>query len=273
MDTRFWGPAGWKLFHLVAHTFTYSSEKAILYAAFFDTLPFILPCKFCRSSLTDYYRQHPYMVGNGFIGPTLDLRKWMYTIHDCVNRKLASQGLHPTPSPPFRQVLARYDRLAACPWNKQLMLIWDFLFAVGYHHPTEKHLYAKPIPECPSEAKSCRVADGERNKWNVLPMKQRTMWFKRFWSLLPVVMPQEMSDAWTKAAIQHPPVLQTRASTISWLWKMRCTLDRTFHDPYTAICKRISVHSSDCATQKGVWTCRRRTKKRVAARKTRKNKK
>jgi hypothetical protein len=130
------------MLHLIAHTYTYTAENAVLYAAFFETLPYILPCKFCRASLTDYYHQHPFALGNSFMNPLLDLPRWMYTIHNCVNDKLRTQGLQPTSNPTFQRVKRTYDLLVSVPWKQQLTLFWDFLFSVGYHHPKERQLYA-----------------------------------------------------------------------------------------------------------------------------------
>ena len=261
MDTRFWGPSGWKLLHLIAFSYDSSPEKVVLCSAFFETIPYILPCKFCRSSLTDYYRQHPFQLRNGYMDPQLDTGKWMYTIHNCVNDKLRKQGLHPSPNPSFKAVKKWYEPLVAASWDNQLVHLWDFLFSVGYHHPKEKRLYAKPIPECPKDIKY-NNDPCERNKWNTLPLKDRIIWFKKFWSLLPVVLSKDLSERWKKAEERHPSTLETRYQTMNWLWRMRCELDQSFHDPYRSICKKIATYSSDCAVQKGVFTCRRKTKKR-----------
>ena len=104
MDTRFWGPSGWKMLHLI--TFDYQFEtNAIAYAKFFESLPYILPCKFCRASLTDYYRQYPFLNSNKTnMNPDLDLKKWMYNIHNCVNDKLREQGLNPNQNPKYKDI-------------------------------------------------------------------------------------------------------------------------------------------------------------------------
>ena len=252
MDTRFWGPSGWKLLHLLCASYEYSAESAISYARFFETIPYILPCKYCRASLTDYYREHPYTLPlkNG------DLPKWMYTIHGCVNAKLKKQGLSVVPSPPFAQVKKTYNDLRKCPWNEQLALVWDFLFAVAYHHPTEKALFAKPIPECPKDVHRC-TDPCEKNKWNVLPLKDRMEWFRRFWFFLPAVLPAEMATNWLNQQKKNPPTLSTRQSSLAWLWRMRCGLDARFKDPYTSICNKIATYSSDCGTKKTGITCRK----------------
>lgn len=254
MDTRFWGPSGWKLLHLITFDYSYSAEKAIYFAAFFETIPYILPCKFCRSSLTDYYKQHPYtsnQLSNGHMDPLLDAKKWLYQIHNCVSGKLRKQGLHKEANPSYAAVKQYYTNLRESSWQAQLALFWDFLFAVAYHHPTT--VPAEPMPECPVDVK--KKAACEKNKWNVLSPKERMKWFVRFWTYLPDVLPSEIGKHWHNVTLK--PDLRSRKSTLAWLWKMRCALDTEFKDPYTSICKKIAGHSSDCGHSNRAITCRR----------------
>jgi hypothetical protein len=255
MDTRFWGPSGWKLLHLIS--FTYDPERTTEVANFLETIPYILPCKFCRASLTDYYRKHPYATTNGTMIPSLKMDKWMYTIHNCVNAKLRKQGLHPEPNPTFQQVKQEYDNLIGCSWEKQITLLWDFLFAVAYHHPKESSFDSKPMPECPEEVLRCKDKC-EKNKWNVLPWKERMYWFRRFWVFLPAVLPKEIGEKWEAQEKRNPVVWDSRRSMMAWLWRMRCGLDARFHDPYLSTCKAIAQYSSDCGTKRGAITCRRK---------------
>ena len=258
MDTRFWGPSGWKLLHLIS--FEYSTESAWSMANFLETIPYILPCKFCRASLTDYYRQYPYHI-NGRMDPKLDLKKWMFTIHNCVNGKLRSQGLHPEADPTYAQVKKIYTQKKS--WDQQLLNLWDFFFSVAYHHPKESH--SEPMLDCPKEAKTC-TDPCERNKWNVLPWKKRMHWFRQFWTFLPAVLPHELSQKWKDVQQRNPPTLSCRRSSLAWLWRMRCGLDAEFHDPYTTVCHRIKTYSSDCGKSNGAITCRRKRSKRSTRR-------
>lgn len=257
MDTRFWGPSGWKLFHLIAFEYDDSTQSPAPVASFLETLPYILPCKFCRSSLTDYYRQHP--VDTHLQDRTM--KKWMFIIHNCVNAKLRSQGLHPAPNPTFSSVKHVYEDIRKKSWDNQLSLLWNFLFAVAYDHPKESSRHTKPMPDCPSDVLHCND-DKEKNKWNVLSWKRRTEWFRRFWSLLPVVLPEEIGRRWKIQEKKTPPTLECRRSTLAWLWRMRCGLDSGFRDPYTSTCQAISRYSSDCGTSRGSITCRKKYKSR-----------
>ena len=102
MDTRFWGPSGWRLLHSI--TFAYDPANTKTRSAVkmaFEMLPFVLPCKFCRASLTEYMEIHP-------LDPAMEskatLTKWLWTVHNEVNRKLRNQKLNVAPDPPFEKV-------------------------------------------------------------------------------------------------------------------------------------------------------------------------
>jgi hypothetical protein len=252
MDTRFWGPSGWKLLHLISLV-----KLNDFHAPFLETIPYILPCKFCRASLTDYYRKHPYEMEKGRINPKLNMEKWMFTIHNCVNDKLRSQGLHAEANPTYSEVKKNNKILLHQPWNEQLALLWDFLFAVAYNHPKETIADSKPMPDCPKTVLKCKD-HCEKNKWNVLSFKKRYEWFRRFWLFLPAVLPWHIHHHWEKVEKINKPTLECRRSTLAWLWRMRCGLDAEFHDPYTSICKKIATYSSDCGSSRGAITCRKK---------------
>ena len=261
MDTRFWGPSGWKMLHLITFDYEYSPTNAITYAQFFESLPYILPCKFCRASLTDYYREYPFSTHVN-LDPALDLKRWMYNIHNCVNAKLRSQGLNPTKDPSFADVKKIYEKWLICGWQEQLSTFWDFLFAVAYNHPKEAAHHSSPMPDCPKEVYKCKDKC-EKNKWNVLGVRDRIYWFRRFWAFLPAVLPREIAKNWEAVEKKNPPTLACRRSTLAWLWRMRCGLDTDFKDPYTSVCHKIKSFSSDCGKKKRAITCRKRPSART----------
>jgi hypothetical protein len=96
------------------------------------------------------------------------------------------------------------------------------------------------MPNCPREVITCKDSC-EKNKWNVLPLKERIIWFERFWNLLPAVLPSDIKIHWKQAQELHPPILSTRHTTISWLWKIRCSIDTSFQDPYHSIVKKLLI--------------------------------
>jgi hypothetical protein len=123
MDTRFWGPSGWQLFHLIASKTPPTEARPVLL-----DMKDVLPCKFCRASTSEFVRRHPLRAPYG---------RWMYDIHCMVNDKLRTQCaddpkvIHPGPDPDFEEIKAKYDRMRipdAVPGR-------DFLMAIAYNFP------------------------------------------------------------------------------------------------------------------------------------------
>jgi hypothetical protein len=121
MDTRFWGPSGWQLFHLIAFKSAPDDARPLL-----ADMKDVLPCKFCRASTSEFVKKHPSKKPYG---------RWMYDIHNMVNNKLRTQCaddpkvINPGPDPEFEEVKAKYDRMEkpdAVPGR-------DFLMAVSYN--------------------------------------------------------------------------------------------------------------------------------------------
>ena len=252
MDTRFWGPSGWKLLHQA--TFDYCPSKRVLYGRFLETIPYILPCKFCRTSLTDFYALHTYKKA---LSSQAALVKWLYEIHNCVNDKLRDQSLHPEANPTLAQVKLMYTT-----WMNEytplqrLATFWDFLFAVAYNHPKEASKGSTPIQDCPSDAKRC--ADPcVRNRWNTMEPGQRMHWYEQFWDTLPAVL-GDLEPSWRQSQTTTKRDLSCRRSVVAWLWRQRCAMDPEFKDPYTSICKRVASYSSGCAAAKRAKTCRKK---------------
>lgn len=120
MDTRFWGPSAWQLFHLVAFRSDHPDDVL-------NDMKDVLPCKYCRQSTTEFVKKHPLRGDPG---------KWLYEIHNMVNDKLRTQAkedpkvVNPGPDPSFEEIKKRYETLrpVAVPGR-------DFLFAVAYNYP------------------------------------------------------------------------------------------------------------------------------------------
>jgi len=131
MDTKFWGSSGWKLLHTIAYQYP---EKPLdiekqRYNDFFTLLKNILPCKYCRASMLEFLNEIPIV---NYLDNTLQLRHWLYKIHNKVNNKLRHQGLLTTPNPTLKQVDAIYKEMKISP-----MLGWDFIFSIIYNYNPE----------------------------------------------------------------------------------------------------------------------------------------
>lgn len=120
MDTRFWGPSGWQLFHLIAFRSEHPDDVL-------NDMKDILPCKFCRASTTEFVKKHPLRGDPG---------KWLYEIHNHVNDKLRKQAaddanvIDPGPDPDFAEVKARYMAMTPTKIPGR-----DFLMAIAYNYP------------------------------------------------------------------------------------------------------------------------------------------
>jgi hypothetical protein len=99
IDTRFWGPSGWDLFHRIA--FHSKNPDKVL-----ANIAEVLPCKFCRNSTRRFVKELPYNKN--------DPGKWLYDIHNKVNHKLRTQCskdpkvINPGPDPSFEEVTKRF---------------------------------------------------------------------------------------------------------------------------------------------------------------------
>jgi hypothetical protein len=127
IDTRYWGPSGWQLFHYIA--FHSKSPQQFLLG-----IKDILPCKFCRESTTKFTHELPMSRNAG---------KWVYELHNKVNHKLRSQCkddpavIDPGPDPTFEEVKQKYETMKL----EGRVLGRDFLFSISANYPE------KPEPE------------------------------------------------------------------------------------------------------------------------------
>lgn len=255
MDTRFWGPSGWRLLHLTTFNYIPTPSNRAKMSRFLATIPFVLPCKFCRASLTDYYKKRPYMLA---LESQQTLTRWLYDIHNEVNNKLRDQGLLTTPNPTFAQVKHYYTTWIATtvPAERQ-QTMWDFLFSIAYCHPAEASKSSTPMPNCPTIATRCK-SKRLKNRWNTLKACERLPYYKQFWKSLPDILEPATQIAWKRAYSITRPSLACRKSTIAWLWRMRCAMDEGFKDPYTQVCRTIKTYSSECSSSVRAKTCRKK---------------
>jgi hypothetical protein len=122
MDTRFWGPSGWQLIHLIAFRSKHPQEFLLM-------VKDILPCKFCRESTAMFTKELPMMKDTG---------RWSYELHNKVNNKLRTQCkddpavIDPGSDPSFEEVKKKYMEMK--PENVPGR---DFLFSIAVNYPDE----------------------------------------------------------------------------------------------------------------------------------------
>jgi hypothetical protein len=267
MDTRFWGPSGWRLLHLIAFT-AKQLPKQKLYT-FFETLPYVLPCKFCRASLTDYYAVDPIPQ------KPEDYAHWLYRIHNRVNGKLREQKLLETQDPAWTDVKRQYTKWMTTPCTSRMMMGWDFLYSVAYTTPCPE-VSSSPMPGAPpiQSLKSPEL----RNRWNVLSNRERLLFLETWWVILPYVLPfAPWRNAWQSHVRSKPVLSKGRTKTTEWLYSAEQTMCKALKDDlpresFQGLCSELSAFSSGCGAIKSpkVKTCRaKRSKLRSTIRKKR----
>jgi len=122
MDTRFWGPSGWQLFHLISFRSPHPEEVLLM-------MKDVLPCRFCRESTSQYTKELPMQKDTG---------KWLYELHNKVNHKLRTQCkddpavVNPGPDPTFEEVKKKYMSMKPTSIPGR-----DFLFSIAVNYPDE----------------------------------------------------------------------------------------------------------------------------------------
>lgn len=255
MDTRFWGPSGWHLLHLIVSAPLNNREQLNLHK-FFEYLPYVLPCKFCRYSLASYYEQRP--VPTKFEA----MEFWLYNIHNDVNGKLRGQKLLSTPDPTFEEIHNRYKKWSETPCASTQFLGWDFLYSIANTTPSIKTQSA-PMPNAPNNI----VTPEDKNKWNLMNYKERLPYIKQWWDLFAHVLPYEpWRKAWLKTA--NPPLENGKKQMLNWLYnneKIICKSmsEQAIHNSFGGLCKEISAFSSNCGSTSSPRQKTCRAKKQV----------
>jgi len=250
MDTRFWGPSGWRLLHLIA-----TAPPRRQTRAFFQLLPYILPCKYCRASLTDYYAVDP-VPSTGT--PHKDFAAWLYRIHNRVNGKLRDQNLLKTPNPQWPAIRAEYEALYKAPCTQKHIIGWDFLYSVVYTTPCEA-VPSEPIPDAPPQLATPEL----RNRWNTMGREERITFISKWWDLLPHVLPYKSWRTAFYSAPKRPSLAAGHKAVTEWLFRVEQHACKMIHAPtnhtnFTGLCRKLSVFQSKCGAKKTrkTKTCR-----------------
>ena len=259
MDTRYWGPSGWRLLHMITFAYKPDKQKAAM-RQFFEVLPFVLPCKFCSSNLVSHYEENPLEEA---LDSKESLSKWFYEIHNLTNEKLRKQGQKIPEDPPFSKVKEMYEERLTFGCSKTDFPGWEFLFSIVETNPLIHK--ESPLPEAPPK-ESCKTKK-EMLQWNYLSGSCRFNYVCRFWRLLPHVLPfEEWRTLWKEEIKKESSQLSLRS-----LWQARKHIEdklsllnrTTYHD----LCKVLRYYKSGCAhaENKQTRTCRRilsKTKRR-----------
>jgi hypothetical protein len=254
MDTKFWGPPAWRLLHLIA-----AAKKT--YRPFWDLLPFVLPCKFCRASLTGYYEKLPLEA---------PLDKWLWKVHNQVNAKLRGQGQKLPADPAFSVVRRVYQERLDAGCTRTEFPGWEFLFCIADNHPAMSP--SAPMPDCKDE-EICDIdvmSSHEKNKKNLLTPEERMEYITQFFEAIPHVLPfPEWKASWNKHATRAGSVreaMKQRSTILTWLYTIRCGMEQDLgqlnKESFYGLCKELKKHRSGCGKSRRARTCRKQTRRK-----------
>lgn len=268
MDTRFWGPSGWKLIHLVAAEPMNTERHRKAVAAWFALLPYVLPCKYCRASLTDYYDAQP--LTEIILRDPAKFSRWAYDIHNRVNEKLREQGLLTATNPQWEDIhkFYRTEHDGLCKGTP--LIGWDFMTSIAFNTP-ERNYIPNPMSDTPEEMPK-DVSTKVRNRYNLLTRAERLRWLRAWWTLTPAILPcAAWRSAWGHAmgAAGAPPLERGREAMVRWMWKieahvcadLRCP---TPHASLAELASTVGSFESGCGLARKGKTCRTLKKERRA---------
>ena len=266
MDTRFWGPSGWKLIHLVAAEPMKTERHRKAVAAWFSLLPYILPCRYCRASLTDYYVAQP--LTETILRDPSRFSRWAYDIHNRVNEKLREQGLLTSPNPIWEEVREHYSTEHSSLCKGTPLLGWDFMTSIAFNTP-ERDYIPVPMSDTP-EDRSKEMDARTRNRYNLLTRAERLRWLHSWWTLTPAILPcSAWRSAWALAMnkVGEPPIERGRDAMVRWMWKIEAHVcaDLKCPTPHASLADltvTVGSFESGCGVSKKGKTCRTLKKSR-----------
>ncbi len=113
MNCSKWGPGAWTYLHTI--TFNYPVNKPTNkdknnMKHFFKSVGDTLPCKYCRASYKVFAKELPI---ENYLNSRKNLTKWLYLIHNKVNKKLKDQDLLHKSDPSFGSISRHYETFRA----------------------------------------------------------------------------------------------------------------------------------------------------------------
>lgn len=262
MDTRFWGPSGWRLLHLISFAYNPQKDKPAFHR-FFEILPFVLPCKYCRSNLTEHYEDNPIDLRS-----QESLSRWLYKIHNLVNEKLRSQGQHIPPEPSYNEVKEIYTQRLQYGCTKTEFPGWEFLFSVVENHPYSREK-STPLPDAPPLETIDPKDELTLLKWNYITPDCRFNYLCQFWKVLPNVLPfPEWRKAWRETTSFYTnDTWSSKLESHKALWRTRKHIEEQLEllnkTNYHDLCKDIKIHKSGCGKSNRGKTCRKKRKSKT----------
>jgi hypothetical protein len=106
MQTDEWGPAAWKMLHMISFNYPLEPDEITKknYKIFFEILQYILPCSYCRTSYANFLK---FIFIDDYLDSRDGLIFWLFILHNLVNRKLKKK------LETFDTMYVRYENLRA----------------------------------------------------------------------------------------------------------------------------------------------------------------
>jgi hypothetical protein len=230
MDTRFWGPDGWKLLHCIAQNYPEnpSNTEKDTYSIFFESIKYVLPCIYCRISYTQYIDELPIVK---YLNNKKGLTKWIYLIHNKVNDKLRKQGLLHYEDPSYDSVYKLYKNyLIEVNNNIEKIPGWDFIYSIIFNYPLSY------------------------TQIETIRMYNYIIFFRYLGFVIPFKQVRELyNDYMNKNPIYKH--LESRIEIKKWSYDLEKYISSCIDKPcisYIERCKRIEGHRAGCKRK----TCR-----------------
>jgi len=190
----------------------------------------------------------------------------MYDIHNRVNGKLRGQGLLTRKDPGWTKVRDNYMKLHHGLCRGTPLLGWDFMTSVAFSTPAANY---KPVPMPDTPEVVDLDCDATKNRYNLLGREARLKYLKRWWALIPSILPcQAWRTSWAAAVSAAGAVpLTGRDAVMEWMWKieervcagLQCP---TPHPSRDAMKREVAAYESDCGRRRKGKTCRSNRKTR-----------
>jgi len=237
MDTKFWGPSGWKLLHYTVECYPNkpTNEQKANIQTFFNVLGEVLPCKYCRESFKEYIGKRPI---EDSVNSKESLCKWMYDIHNLVNGKLRKQGLLHSKNPKYKMVRQRYKQYLKDPGFKAGNEGINFISSIAFNYPMKQ------------KCERCKK-----------------LYYELFFLTLPKVIPDRkfseiLEQQMKQEPIQH--ILKCRSIMKKWMYDLICKYNSKNKKSYKSYCKKIEYYRAGGCEKKNHKgkTCRKKKKHR-----------
>jgi Erv1 / Alr family len=153
IDPTVWGPSAWSVLHFISFHSKSSTEEL---RDLFKDLKVLLPCAKCRLAYTNHLSLCPFPTRRDQVS------RWLYTIHDRVNRSIQSPAMNDTP--PFQEVQKAWR--GANGMERANRDSWRFLFILALAYPSPQEAKRRVAYR---EALSRWMKEVSITLWNIEP--------------------------------------------------------------------------------------------------------